>query len=573
MRRDFERQLAQQKIELIAMIAAARGPAAAGAPPPSAVNKAINNGNNKQSMNVADELAAKLKARSTGEPVAPPAPLSARAAAVDESPAWLAAETNAVPATAPAQPAVDASASAKAAEKAKEKAAKKEARKAEKKAAKKRAAAAAASTSKSSKSIFDDSSMFDDDIFGGKSKSSAAAADDDDDDSDDDSDDFDSLSSAVLGRGSKKDERSSDAPPAHIVARALGLDKDDDEWSDEDAEIETLRLVVQDNKQLRSLEDLNMKRPSRVVKRDVVSMATLSRANSTALKDTVYFFGAGDYGELAGKVRHLAALGARILFHPMAANEKWTFGVRASDRLFPICPDGMSQSQVLFHVLSGVKRWLGVAHGCEPPHGAVSGFDPYPRPKLPQSDDPNVVVSAAAAFTEEDIVAAVRAGGYEPRVTAPTIVARAFEHALGVPFVPRFGEPMASSLKYGLVYTRANQSVWQSIDTNIGKMREYFDLFYYDTQKASEQRRFVYLVFGNALPVLFERLLENNRSLNNVWIVALPFENDAANSALVNSQLTRMPPGTPPMLASTELCVQLYKDLANIFRPLLQRKL
>jgi hypothetical protein len=565
MRRDFERQLAQQKAELIALINSNSARAGGPQPPP----KAANGASSKQPMNVADELAAKLKARNTGgESVAvPPAP--AAAPAVDETPAWISsAETAAT---------TESTSSTKAADKAKEKAAKKEARKAEKKAAKKRAAAAAAAASsgKSAKSsIFDDSSMFDDDVFGGGKSSKKSAADSaaDDDDDDDDSDDFDSLSSAVLGRA-KKDERASDAPPAHIVARALGLDKDDDEWSDEDAEIETLRLVVQDNKQLRSLEDLHMKRPSRVVKRDVVSMATLSRANSTALKDTVYFFGAGDYGELAGKVRHLAALGARILFHPMAANEKWTFGVRATDRLFPICPDGMSQSQVLFHVLSGVKRWLGVAHGCEPPHGAVSGFDPYPRPKLPQTDDQNAVVSAAAAFTEEDIVAAVRAGGYEPRVSSPTIVAKAFEHALGVPFVPRFGEPMAASLKYGLVYNRANQSVWQSIDTNVGKMREYFDLFYFDTQKASEQQRFVYLVFGNALPVLFERLLENNRSLNNVWIVALPFENDAANSALVNSQLTRMPPGTPPMLASTELCVQLYKDLANIFRPLLQRKL
>lgn len=531
LRRDFERQLAQQKAELLALIHAGAPPAAKA--PVGATAKT------PRAASVADELAAKLKGR---------AATAVDAAAAAPPPAVVVV----VPPVALPVAADEAAAEEKARKAHKDKAKDKAARKAEKKAAK------AAKKAAKKTSIFDDGADLD------------ADDDDNDDDmfgSDSGSDDFASLSSAVLGK------RPSDAPPAHVVARALGLDKDDDEWSDEDAEVETLRLVVQNNKQLRALEDLHMKRPSRVIKRDVVSMATLSRANSMALKETVYFFGAGDYSELAGKVRHLAALGARILFHPMAEADRWSFGVRASDRLFPVCPDGLSQSQVLFHVLSGVKRWLGVADGCQPPHGAVAGFDPYPRPALPSSDDPNVVVAAAAAFTEDEIVAAVRQAGYAPRLSAPAVIGKAYEHSFGLPLVPRFGEPMAASLKHGLVHTRANQSVAASIDTNIGKMREFFDLYYYDTQKASEAQRYVYVVFGNALPVLFERLLENNRALNNVWIVALPFENTAANSALVNSALTRMPPGTPPVLACAELYVRLYTDLSNIFRPLLQRKL
>lgn len=42
---------------------------------------------------------------------------------------------------------------------------------------------------------------------------------------------------------------------------------------------------------------------------------------------------------------------------------EWTFGIRDTDRLFPVCSDGLGVSQVVFHVLSGVKRWLGVAEG------------------------------------------------------------------------------------------------------------------------------------------------------------------------------------------------------------------
>lgn len=230
--------------------------------------------------------------------------------------------------------------------------------------------------------------------------------------------------------------------------------------------------------------------------------------------------------------------------------------------------------------------------GCEAPHGAIRGFDPYPgsvdgiyiKPydlnyqnnnniiKNTKADEaaPLAAVHAAPLGANLD---AIRGAQYAPRASANEVVARAFRHAFGTSIMPRYGEPMAVSLKHGLVATPANESRWKSIDTNLGKMREYFDLFYYRIQHATAEQRHIFFVFCDALPVVIDRLLENNRKLDHVWIIALPFEFLGGSQQALNSALVSMPPRTPVMLASVNLQVELYQQLANIFRPLLTRKL
>lgn len=110
--------------------------------------------------------------------------------------------------------------------------------------------------------------------------------------------------------------------------------------------------------------------------------------------------------------------------------------------------------------------------GCEAPHGAVSGFDPPGASE--QSDDDSESDEATAAAQ-----AAARSG-YAPTRALPPLVAKAFRKAFGAPTVPRYGEPMAVSLKHGLVRTRANQAAWRAIAINLAKMHEYFDLYYYN---------------------------------------------------------------------------------------------
>lgn len=121
--------------------------------------------------------------------------------------------------------------------------------------------------------------------------------------------------------------------------------------------------------------------------------------------------------------------------------------------------------------------------GCEAPHGAVSGFDPPGASE--QSDDDSESDEATAAAQ-----AAARSG-YAPTRALPPLVAKAFRKAFGAPTVPRYGEPMAVSLKHGLVRTRANQAAWRAIAINLAKMHEYFDLYYYNLV------RFVLLLLRN----------------------------------------------------------------------------
>lgn len=207
-------------------------------------------------------------------------------------------------------------------------------------------------------------------------------------------------------------------------------------------------------------------------------------------------------------------------------------------------------------------RALTCCAGCEPPHGALEGLDPYPS--APEGSD---------AADSDALLDAIYDERYAPRAAAPAAVARAFRHAFGCGLVPRFGEPMAASLKHGLVRTDANRSRWSNIDTNLLKMREYFDLYYYFANKASAQQRHVFVVVGDALPAFMTRLLENNTTLQHCWIVALPFEHAGGNNAAVNNRLARLPPKTPPELASSQLQTELYKQCAKIFRPLLEKKL
>lgn len=159
------------------------------------------------------------------------------------------------------------------------------------------------------------------------------------------------------------------------------------------------------------------------------AMQTLSKANSTALKDAVPFYGGGsvsrrrvrcgahgawrsDYGYLSGRVRVLASRGARVLVRSQRVG-----GGVATDAAAPVLSDrsgcgvdvcdlrqrsllsGLSRRPRL--VAAALPRALGRQAqsrrrrrsparacrvrsrsgrrdaGCESPHGAVGGFDPY----------------------------------------------------------------------------------------------------------------------------------------------------------------------------------------------------
>ncbi len=78
-----------------------------------------------------------------------------------------------------------------------------------------------------------------------------------------------------------------------------------------------------------------------------------------------------------------------MVFAPLTdeelAKDDFKFSIKTHDRVYPVCPDGLHRSQVLYLVMKGIKRILGVKEGVYLPHGALHGYDPLVYDESPNS--------------------------------------------------------------------------------------------------------------------------------------------------------------------------------------------
>lgn len=81
--------------------------------------------------------------------------------------------------------------------------------------------------------------------------------------------------------------------------------------------------------------------------------------------------------ELYNKVSNFVDKGGQVLFVPLTDADRkkdaFSLAIRSNDKVFPICPDGLNRSQVLYLALLGLKRVLGMSEGVQLPHGARCG--------------------------------------------------------------------------------------------------------------------------------------------------------------------------------------------------------
>ena len=253
--------------------------------------------------------------------------------------------------------------------------------------------------------------------------------------------------------------------------------------------------------------------------------------------------------------------GGRIVFAPLhqvdVARDNFSFSILTNDRIFPTCPDGLLRSQVLYLVLQGIKRKLGVATGVELPHGARRGFDPF------------VLTDHATDIQSQYIHLIAPNQGKE--ITA-------FQTAFGVDKVPRFGQEMSG--QHSLILPPAGSKTAalaaQEVAKHRKRMREYFDLYYYGCFKSANSTsgaapsvlsapttnyatgggRIIFMAFGSAVPVLIDRLTEVNYrfDLSKVTLLALPFPTDR-----LAAQDTK-----------AEDYINAYKQYASLFTPILE---
>lgn len=255
--------------------------------------------------------------------------------------------------------------------------------------------------------------------------------------------------------------------------------------------------------------------------------------------------------------------GGRIVFAPLlpvdAARDAFTFSILTNDRIFPSCPDGLLRSQVLYLVLQGIKRKLGLSTGVELPHGARRGFDPF-------------VLTDHATDVQSQYA----------HLTAPTHgkEIEAFHAAFGVEKMPRFGQEMCGQHTLSLPTAKSASLAGKAQVTEVMKhrqrMREYFDLYYYGSFKSGASNasastsvlstpkhnyatgggRIIFMAFGSAVPVLIDRLTEVNYrfNLSKVTLLALPFPTDRLAAT-----------DTKP-----EDYIHAYEQYAALFNPILE---
>eukprot|EP01126_Amoeba_proteus_P038664 TRINITY_DN4042_c0_g1_i10.p1 TRINITY_DN4042_c0_g1~~TRINITY_DN4042_c0_g1_i10.p1 ORF type:complete len:323 (+),score=73.15 TRINITY_DN4042_c0_g1_i10:47-1015(+) len=75
--------------------------------------------------------------------------------------------------------------------------------------------------------------------------------------------------------------------------------------------------------------------------------------------------------------------GAKLIFAPDGEDvmeDEFILGLYDTDRCYPVCPDGLYRSQIMYLVLKATKRYLGCSDTASRvvlPHGTLSGYDPF----------------------------------------------------------------------------------------------------------------------------------------------------------------------------------------------------
>jgi len=202
--------------------------------------------------------------------------------------------------------------------------------------------------------------------------------------------------------------------------------------------------------------------------------------------------------------------------------DNFIIGIKPSDRIFAICPDGLHRSQILYIVLLGLKRLLGNEENVFLPHGALFGFDPFAI----QGNLHTLEYKYIPPQSQNDKGVFLQTFGQEK-------VQRIGEVICGSP----------SSLNF-------DKNEEENVIKQRTAMREYFDTQYYRIPSNTKERS-LFFVFGSAVPIVLERIMEINsqEELSKCYVYAFPFDVQAFKK---------------PSQRSLE---NLYRFYASLFQP------
>jgi hypothetical protein len=266
--------------------------------------------------------------------------------------------------------------------------------------------------------------------------------------------------------------------------------------------------------------------------------------------------GVGDLPTLAGA---LQALGGSVVFVPQTLNIAQrprdygvSFGVRPTDVLFPMCPDGENRSQVMYQVLTAVKRAMGSRDPSSTvmlPHGAVNGFDPYVRHS-------NVTNDNFFQFIHSKLV---------PTDPQQQHLCSRFEAALGGAKTPRFGEDVLGA-DAELNPLTFDEEQWVRLERVRSCLRQHFDRAYW--ARGARSGRLLFVCFGTAALVALARLVEvarqTGQTCHGVHVIALPWS-DPVPRALTQEAAAAAASGASGSMATLRCFKRMFEECAKLF--------
>eukprot|EP01114_Cavostelium_apophysatum_P006063 TRINITY_DN1726_c0_g1_i1.p1 TRINITY_DN1726_c0_g1~~TRINITY_DN1726_c0_g1_i1.p1 ORF type:complete len:535 (-),score=138.85 TRINITY_DN1726_c0_g1_i1:50-1654(-) len=315
----------------------------------------------------------------------------------------------------------------------------------------------------------------------------------------------------------------------------------DEEWSDSDEEAErelskAARKKVKNERLLKIETALIPEAVSKVFfkDKDASQMGTMAKNNiEPTARYMQQIYGISVEG-IYPTLLEFTAKGGKLLFVPPDREQyPFTLAIFQDDILYPVDHNGLSQSQILYLVLKGVKRSLGTEAGVELPHGTELSYDPGENSEFQN---------------------------FELK-TDREVMNRCFAAAFGQKKAKRFGEEEGRGFHPELT---ARRNEWKKNPKNQQTMKDLFDLFYWkQPQKKGNQSRIFFFVFQRTLLAVIRRLMNCNvGKLENLTVVAMPFD----DSPMIPNEAAMK-----QMKLSKEefIChqhIQAYKTYASLFK-------
>ena len=238
------------------------------------------------------------------------------------------------------------------------------------------------------------------------------------------------------------------------------------------------------------------------------AVATLEASSREALQQDGVLVRLGLNGGNMQVVRAFRRAGGTLQCLPQELPaSRVAFRVLPSDVLYPVCEHGMSRSQLLYQLLSAMRKLQSTPDGLPhvmPPHGAVHGADPFKPWYGLTADSTHDFLPTFKSFDSFETLD------------------ETFVRALGAPRVARFGDWIGDNLELCPGETFDYHSIAQARE----RARRYFSEHYYSDAAAGasvgRQARRVYFTFATSTAVVLRRLVECNRQLRDVVVVAIP---------------------------------------------------